>query len=104
MRRHAGLAGLLLAVPIGAAFVLMTGPAAAGPATPYAMSTAVALEIPSADTLGIAGYSGVWGTVTTGPEGGRGQSDFDDPDNMQRYVSVATKNSQTSGLPAPLVY
>src|SRR5580692_8785137 len=106
MRRHASLAGLLLTVPVAAAFLMLTGPAApaAGPATPYAMSTAVALEIPPADDLGIAGYSGKWGTATSGPQGGSDSSDFPDPDDMHRFVSVATKDSQTSGLLAPLVY
>jgi hypothetical protein len=48
--------------------------------------------------------TGTWGTTSTGPAGGRNMSDFADPGKMQDYVSVATKNSQTSGVLAPLVY
>jgi hypothetical protein len=106
VRRSTGLAGLLLTVPIGAAFLVLTGQAApaAGPAAPYSMSTAVALEMPSVDALGIDGYSGRWGTAATGPGGGSDNSDFADPDGVGEFVSVATKNSQTTGLQAPLVY
>jgi hypothetical protein len=96
----------LLSVPIGAAFLVLTGQAAtaAGPAAPYSTSTAVALDIPSVDAVGIDGYSGTWGTAATGPAGGSDNADFTDPDGVGEYVSVATKNSQTTGLLAPLVY
>jgi hypothetical protein len=110
MQRFAGralVAGVTLVAPVAAVMILLDGssdPAAAAPATPYATSTAVALRINHIASLGITGYSGTWGTAKTGSAGGSDQSDFSDPDGVQNYVSVATNNSQTSGINAPIVY
>jgi hypothetical protein len=101
------VAGLTLVVPVAATMLLLGGrtlPAAAAPASPYATSTAVALHLKDIASIGMTGYDGTWGMTATGPAGGRNQSDFTDNSGMENYISVATKNSQTSGINAPLVY
>jgi hypothetical protein len=106
MQRFAGgavAAGLTLIVPVATAVILGLS-AAAAPTAPYATSTAVALRIRDIPSLGMKGFTGSWGNASTGSAGGSAQSDFSDPDGVQQYVSVAVKNSQTSGLNQPIVY
>jgi hypothetical protein len=97
------VAGVTVFLPLAGA-VLLGYSAAAAPTGAYAMSTAVALHIKEIPSLGMTGYNGTWGRASTGSGGGSDQSDFSDPDGVQNYVSVATKNSQTSGINAPVVY
>jgi uncharacterized repeat protein (TIGR01451 family) len=82
--------------------------AASASNSPASASTSAELVIPSVAPAGIAGFAGSWGTAETGPDGGLDQSEFPDPDAVQRYLSAATAPrsprawlTRRSGPPAP---
>lgn len=80
-------------------------PSAPAQTAPYSSSTAIDLRIEDVPAIGLAGYAGRYGLANTGHAGGSDQSTFPDLDGVLNYLRfVGPKESQTSGLAAPLVY
>ncbi|WP_026341615.1 hypothetical protein [Actinomadura atramentaria] len=105
-----GLSGGLVSLAVAAAAVgtgtFASGRSAAAPAeVPSSDSVAVRLTVANVPQIGLTGFSGTGGSAHTGSSGGFDQSSFGDAAALNRYLTFfGPRQSQTSGINAPLAY